>query len=84
MRDALRSSPGDRQQSMMTYPKAQEIVRQAYLNVLRREPDSAPGIREQGNTAIIGRSRTWSASSGRAPSTASADIGKWGLSPSRR
>jgi len=24
----------------MTYPKAQEVVRQAYLNVLRREPDS--------------------------------------------
>jgi hypothetical protein len=40
VRDALRSSPEYRQQNMMTYPKAQEIVRQAYLNVLRREPDS--------------------------------------------
>ena len=40
VRDALRSSPEYKQQSMMTYPKAQEIVRQAYLNVLRREPDS--------------------------------------------
>jgi hypothetical protein len=40
VREALRSSPEYRQQSMMTYPKAQEVVRQAYLNVLRREPDS--------------------------------------------
>jgi Peptidase inhibitor family I36 len=40
VRDALRGSPEYRQQSMMTYPKAQEVVRQAYLNVLRRAPDS--------------------------------------------
>jgi Peptidase inhibitor family I36 len=40
VREALRSSPEYRQQNTMTYPKAREIVRQAYLNVLRREPDS--------------------------------------------
>jgi Peptidase inhibitor family I36 len=43
VRDALRNSPEYRQQNTMTYPKAQEIVRQAYLSVLGREPD--PGSR---------------------------------------
>jgi peptidase inhibitor family I36/uncharacterized protein DUF4214 len=40
VRDALRNSPEYKQKTTMTYAKAQEIVRQAYLNVLRREPDS--------------------------------------------
>jgi Peptidase inhibitor family I36/Domain of unknown function (DUF4214) len=40
VRDALRKSPEYREQNTMTYAKAQEIVRQAYLAVLRREPDS--------------------------------------------
>lgn len=39
VREALRNSPEYRQLHTMTWPKAQEIVRQAYLNVLRREPD---------------------------------------------
>ncbi len=40
VRDALRNSSEYRQQNTMTYAKAQEIVRQAYLSTLRREPDS--------------------------------------------
>jgi hypothetical protein len=40
VRDALKQSPEYRSKSAMTLPKAQEIVRQAYLNVLKREPDS--------------------------------------------
>src|SRR3954469_8864506 len=40
VRQSLRDSPEYRQRSMMTYGRAQEIVRQAYLSVLRREPDS--------------------------------------------
>src|SRR5262245_23927291 len=40
VREALRNSPEYKQQNTMTYAKAQEIVRQAYLNVLRREPDA--------------------------------------------
>jgi hypothetical protein len=40
VRQSLRDSPEYRERSMMTYGKAQEIVRQAYLSVLRREPDS--------------------------------------------
>jgi len=40
VRDALRKSPEYREKTTMTWPKAQEIVRRAYLNVLRREPDS--------------------------------------------
>ena len=43
VRDALRKSPEYREQNTMTYAKAQEVVRQAYLNILRREPD--PGAR---------------------------------------
>src|SRR5215471_5884682 len=35
----LRKSPEYRDKFTMTRPKAQEIVRRAYLNVLRREPD---------------------------------------------
>jgi len=40
VRQSLRDSQEYRQQSMMTYSKAQEIVRQAYQNVLHREPDA--------------------------------------------
>jgi hypothetical protein len=40
VRQSLRDSPEYRQQSMMTYSKAQEIVRQAYRSVLHREPDA--------------------------------------------
>jgi hypothetical protein len=40
VRDALRSSPEYRTKNAMTRPKAQEIVRQAYLSVLKREPDA--------------------------------------------
>jgi hypothetical protein len=40
VRDALRSSPEYRQQNTMTWQKAEEIVRRAYQNVLRREPDA--------------------------------------------
>ena len=41
VRDALRKSPEYRQKSTMTRQKAQDIVRQAYLSVLKREPDAA-------------------------------------------
>jgi hypothetical protein len=40
VREGLKGSPEYRAKSMMTVPKAQEIVRQAYLNVLKREPDA--------------------------------------------
>ena len=40
VRDALRKSPEYRQKSTMTRQKAQEIVRRAYLSVLKREPDA--------------------------------------------
>jgi hypothetical protein len=40
VREALRSSPEYREKSVMTYAKAQDIVRRAYLAVLRREPDA--------------------------------------------
>ena len=40
VRDSIRSSPEYREKTTMTWPKAQEIVRQAYLSVLRREPDA--------------------------------------------
>jgi hypothetical protein len=40
VRQSLRASPEYRQQSTMTYGKAQEIVRQAYQNILHREPDA--------------------------------------------
>jgi hypothetical protein len=43
VRDALRGSPEYREKSSMTPAKAQEIVRRAYVAVLRREPD--PGSR---------------------------------------
>jgi len=39
VRDSIRSSPEYRERTTMTIPKAQQIVRQAYLNVLKREPD---------------------------------------------
>ena len=41
VRQALRDSPEYREQNTMTMAKAQEIVRQAYLSVLNREPDPA-------------------------------------------
>ena len=40
VREALRSSPEYRELSTMTPAKAQEIVRRAYLAVLKREPDA--------------------------------------------
>ena len=40
VRDALRKSPEYRQKSRMTRQTAQDIVRRAYLSVLRREPDA--------------------------------------------
>jgi len=40
VREALRKSPEYRQKSTMTRQKAQEIVRRAYLAVLKREPDA--------------------------------------------
>jgi peptidase inhibitor family I36 len=39
VRDDLRNSAEYREKTTMTYPKAQEIVRRAYLAVLKREPD---------------------------------------------
>ena len=39
VREALRKSPEYRERSTMTVARAQEIVRRAYLAVLRREPD---------------------------------------------
>ena len=39
VREALRNSPEYKQLHTMTWPKAQEIVRRAYLNVFNREPD---------------------------------------------
>lgn len=43
VREALRRSPEYRQQNTMTRERAEDIVRQAYLSVLGREPD--PGAR---------------------------------------
>jgi hypothetical protein len=40
VREALRNSPEYKQLHTMTWPKAQDIVRRAYLNVLNREPDA--------------------------------------------
>jgi hypothetical protein len=40
VREALRTSPEYREKSRMTREKAEDIVRQAYLSVLRREPDA--------------------------------------------
>jgi hypothetical protein len=40
VRDALRKSPEYKQQNTMTRQKAEEIVRQAYLSELQREPDT--------------------------------------------
>jgi len=40
VREALRKSPEYRELTTMTRPKAQEIVRRAYLSVLNREPDA--------------------------------------------
>jgi hypothetical protein len=39
VRQALRSSPEFRERGTMTRERAQDIVRQAYLSVLNREPD---------------------------------------------
>jgi hypothetical protein len=41
VRDELRRSPEFRENSTMTYAKAQDVVRRAYLEVLKREPDPA-------------------------------------------
>ena len=41
VREDLRRSPEYRERNTMTRPKAEEIVRQAYLTVLNREPDPA-------------------------------------------
>jgi len=41
VRDSLRKSPEFRERSTMTVARAEEIVRRAYLSVLRREPDPA-------------------------------------------
>jgi hypothetical protein len=41
IRDALRKSPEYREKTTMTRAKAEEIVRQAYLSILKREPDPA-------------------------------------------
>jgi hypothetical protein len=40
VREAIRKSPEYREKSTMTIAKAQDIVRRAYMNVLKREPDS--------------------------------------------
>ncbi len=40
VREALRNSPEYREKNTMTRPKAEEIVRRAYLSVLKREPDA--------------------------------------------
>jgi hypothetical protein len=41
VRDSIRKSPEYREKHTMTLPKAQEVVRKAYLAVLKREPDAA-------------------------------------------
>lgn len=41
VRDELRRSPEFRENSTMTFAKAQDVVRRAYLEVLKREPDPA-------------------------------------------
>jgi len=41
VRDDIRKSPEYREKNTMTYAKAQQIVRNAYLAVLNREPDPA-------------------------------------------
>jgi hypothetical protein len=41
VRDDLRRSPEFREKNTMTYSRAQDVVRRAYLAVLKREPDPA-------------------------------------------
>lgn len=41
VRDELRRSPEFRDNGTMTYAKAQDVVRRAYLEVFKREPDPA-------------------------------------------
>jgi len=41
VRESIRESPEYRERSTMTPARAEDIVRRAYQNVLRREPDSA-------------------------------------------
>jgi hypothetical protein len=43
VRDTLRNSPEYREKNAMSTAKAQDIVRRAYLSVLKREPDAASG-----------------------------------------
>ena len=40
VRDSIRKSPEYIEKTTMTYPKAQEVVRRAYLSTLKREPDA--------------------------------------------
>jgi len=40
VRESLRNSPEYREKTTMTRPKAQDIVRKAYLSILKREPDA--------------------------------------------
>ena len=40
VRDSLRKSPEFREKSTMTPAKAQDVVRRAYLSILKREPDA--------------------------------------------
>lgn len=40
VRQSLKDSREFREMNTMTFPRAQQIVRSAYINVLRREPDS--------------------------------------------
>jgi Peptidase inhibitor family I36 len=44
VRDSIRDSAEYRDLHTMTYPKAQEVVRKAYVNVLKREPDPASSV----------------------------------------
>ncbi|HVZ22105.1 MAG TPA: peptidase inhibitor family I36 protein [Vicinamibacterales bacterium] len=56
VRDSLRNSPEYREKTTMTFAKAQDIVRRAYLNVLKREPDA---VGSQGYIANVMRNN-WS------------------------
>ena len=53
VREDLRRSPEYRERTTMTRAKAEEIVRQAYLTVLKREPDG--GSRGYVNAVLSGR-----------------------------
>lgn len=61
VREALRKSPEYRQRNAMTREQAEQIVRRAYLSVLRREPDSGSRgyvdrvLRDHWNEADVAR-----------------------------